>query len=180
VNRAHLDTSTQEPVIDGMVKHLAYDGLGRLVRVQSPFPSVETAQGRVRSEWFFYDGVRRIEEVVTDPLVSLEFADGGGGSTELGDAASEYGPDYDADPSAANMAFEQALTDDLLTFPDEVLAETRQWLAREYVWGPGDGPAGVDELLAQYAGGWGWDRGKPWWVLQDGGGDVAALWPTTG
>src|ERR1043165_9354681 len=119
VNRAHPGpSSASDPVPDEMVKHLAYDGLGRLVRVQSRFPSVETAAGRVRSEWFFYDGIRRIEEVVTDPLVSLEFADGGGGSTELGDAASEYGPDYDADPPAANMAFEQALTDDLLTFPD--------------------------------------------------------------
>jgi hypothetical protein len=42
------------------------------------------------------------------------------------------------------------------------------YLAREYVWGPGDW--GVDELLAQYDA----DR-RASWPLQDAGGDVIAL-----
>ncbi|MFZ4573927.1 MAG: hypothetical protein ACOYN0_05985, partial [Phycisphaerales bacterium] len=43
-------------------------------------------------------------------------------------------------------------------------------LEREYLWGPGDGVAGVDELLAQYD-----TTGKAWWVVQDGGGDIVSL-----
>ncbi len=49
--------------------------------------------------------------------------------------------------------------------------------AREYVWGPGDGPAGLDELLAQFDGPSG--LSKPWWILQDSGGDVVAQCETT-
>jgi hypothetical protein len=41
-------------------------------------------------------------------------------------------------------------------------------LAREYIWGPGDN--GLDELLVQYD----VDR-RPWWTLQDAGGDIVAL-----
>ncbi len=49
------------------------------------------------------------------------------------------------------------------------------YLAREYIWGPGDSHAGVDELLVQF------DQGRvPWWVIQDGGGDVVAVVETPG
>lgn len=47
------------------------------------------------------------------------------------------------------------------------------YLEREYLWGPGD--RGVDELLVQF------DRTaarKPWWVIQDDGGDVVAVCDT--
>jgi hypothetical protein len=102
VNRAHEEFPVTTPgvpnpvIIEEMVKHLAYDGLGRLIRVQSPFPSVEAAAGRVRSEWFFYDGIRRVQEVVTDPLVNLDFT-ATDGSPELQDAANDNGPDYDTE-----------------------------------------------------------------------------------
>jgi hypothetical protein len=43
-------------------------------------------------------------------------------------------------------------------------------LSREYIWGPGDGAAGVDELFVQFDA-----NRKPWWVLQDAGGDIVAL-----
>lgn len=59
-----------------MLKHYKYDGLGRLVETQSPYPDVETALGRLRTERFYYDGVRRIQEVVTDPLLMLGLAAG--------------------------------------------------------------------------------------------------------
>jgi len=48
-------------------------------------------------------------------------------------------------------------------------------LAREYIWGPGDSYAGVDELLVQFD-----HERKPWWVSQDGGGDVVAVVETPG
>ncbi|MBX3381871.1 MAG: RHS repeat protein [Phycisphaeraceae bacterium] len=57
-----------------MLKHYKYDGLGRLIETQSPYPDVETALGRLRTERFYYDGVRRIQEVVTDPLLMLGLA----------------------------------------------------------------------------------------------------------
>jgi hypothetical protein len=47
------------------------------------------------------------------------------------------------------------------------------YLEREYLWGPGD--RGVDELLVQF------DHTaerKPWWVIQDDGGDVVAVCET--
>jgi len=46
--------------------------VGRLVRTQSPWPNAESATGANRSERFFYDGVRRIQELVTDRLPTPE------------------------------------------------------------------------------------------------------------
>jgi len=51
-----------------------------------------------------------------------------------------------------------------------VSAATR--VSREYVWGPGDCYAGIDELVAQFDGE---SRQTPWWALQDLSGDVVAL-----
>jgi len=53
-------TGTTGLAIGAMVKHHTYDGVGRLVRTQSPWPNAESATGSNRSERFFYDGVRRI------------------------------------------------------------------------------------------------------------------------
>ncbi len=47
------------------------------------------------------------------------------------------------------------------------------YVEREYIWGPGD--KGVDELLVQFD--HTVDR-KPWWVIQDDGGDVVAVCDT--
>lgn len=58
-----------------MIKHFTYDGLGRLIRVQSPFPTPEASTGAVRSERFYYDGARRIQEIVTDPLATIGLAE---------------------------------------------------------------------------------------------------------
>ena len=48
------------------VKRYLYDGHGRLVETQSPYlgPGGKIA----REEHFYYDGSRRVQEVVTDPL----------------------------------------------------------------------------------------------------------------
>ncbi len=43
--------------------------MGRLVRTLSPWPSPEVASaGYVRGERFYYDGSRRVQEVVVDPI----------------------------------------------------------------------------------------------------------------
>jgi YD repeat-containing protein len=47
------------------VEHRTYDGLGRLIRVQAPWPT--TGTGYVVSRRFYYDGDRRIARVSTLP-----------------------------------------------------------------------------------------------------------------
>ncbi len=125
VNRAHESAGPGSPLVLGaLVKHYTYDGLGRQIQIVSPFAP---SGGPRRVERLYYDGIRRVQEVVGD-------------SDSAGVVSS--------------------------------------WsLAREYVWGPGDGPSGVDELLAQFDGPSG--LSKPWWILQDGGGDVVAQCETT-
>jgi hypothetical protein len=54
------------------VVHYTYDGLGRLIRKQVPTDSGQA----IRSEHFYYDGSRRIQEQVFEPLV---LPTGGGG-----------------------------------------------------------------------------------------------------
>jgi len=63
-----------------------YDGLGRLIKTQSPFPEPGSIEfpGLLRSERFYYDGIRRIQELVTDPVLNQHAAgDSGGGSPAL-------------------------------------------------------------------------------------------------
>ena len=55
-----------------LVKRYLYDGLGRLVRTQSPAGGGSS----VRTERFYYDGLRRIQEFVTEPLTPLVGIDG--------------------------------------------------------------------------------------------------------
>jgi hypothetical protein len=50
----------------------------------------------------------------------------------------------------------------------EPLPTALSGVEREYVWGPGDN--GLDEILVQYD----LER-KPFWMIQDGGGDVVAM-----
>ena len=51
------------------VLHYTYDGLGRLVRRQGPYPGYPNEK---RVEHYYYDGSRRIQEVMTDPVSSSE------------------------------------------------------------------------------------------------------------
>ncbi|MBX3382772.1 MAG: hypothetical protein KF864_04595 [Phycisphaeraceae bacterium] len=150
-----------------MLKHYKYDGLGRLVETQSPYPDVETALGRLRTERFYYDGVRRIQEVVTDPLLMLGLA-AESGNPELQQAVANAAPfgEVAADPQTATLESEE-----VQMMGGESLPAAVTTLHREYVWGPGDAWGwGVDELLAQY------DQGRrASWPLQDAGGDVIAL-----
>lgn len=161
-------------VIDELVKHYTYDGLGRLVRTQSPYPNPELgiSTGLLRSERFYYDGIRRIQVVVTDPIASLGEVEEGLGAGALsgpvgGGSGNPVAPeDPESDPDAAPVTLEQAQL--LMQGGGEgggggggvggagglnQLPQTVSTLAREYVWGPGDWHPGVDELLVQYAGG---------------------------
>ena len=50
------------------VKHYTYDGLGRLIRTQSPWPWPEANPIAAQSERYYYDGFRRIQKVLVDPI----------------------------------------------------------------------------------------------------------------
>ena len=157
-----------------MIKHHTYDGLGRLIRTQSPFPTpLQAAQGKVRSERFYYDGIRRIQETRLDPASNLGTALASEDSQEQQaaqtaltqtEAAVGYPEQVEIDAAAAPLGLEN----ELLALPaTEVLS-----LAREYVWGPGDAwhPATVDELLCYYG-----EQRTAYWPLHDASGDIAAV-----
>jgi len=166
INRASLDAQ-DEIVIGLLLKHYTYDGLGRLIRTQSPWPDPDTAEeGHLRSERFYYDGVRRIQEVVTDPVIGIEKALASN-DPELQQLALEsVDAGASLDGAAAPMVLEQGLGD--LGGDGPISLPTVTYLAREYVWGPGD--AGLDELLVHYD-----HQRLPTWPVQDAGGDIVAL-----
>ncbi|MBX3359544.1 MAG: hypothetical protein KF745_14080 [Phycisphaeraceae bacterium] len=167
-------------VVDQLIKHYTYDGLGRLIRTQSPFPDADTAAaGNLRSERFYYDGIRRLQEVVTDPLISLKGAELSQ-NLELQQMAAAGAPEaLEVDGDATPITFEQ-MQMNAFGGGGGAAPLLMTVLAREYIWGPGDAAPGVDELLVQYGSeGLGANqvsnRTKPWYVLQDAGGDVAAV-----
>ena len=46
-----------------------YDALGRLIRAQRPWPQPGPTGSYLRIEHYYYDGVRRLQEVFVDPVV---------------------------------------------------------------------------------------------------------------
>lgn len=170
-----------------LVKHYSYDGLGRLVRTQSPWPNPQEGPitKQVKSERFFYDGIRRIQELVTDPVLSTKGAllSGDPGLIELAEADGEVlGEEeeaqegdfvFDGDASSLKLEDGQAGANGSGGAPEgggPPEYELVTYLAREYIWGPGDSHAGVDELVVYFdANRW------AYWVLQDAGGDVVAV-----
>lgn len=67
------------------IANFNYDAFGRLVRTQRPIPTSAT---QVYTERYYYDGVRRIQEVHTDPLYNPT---AGGTDGETGEEESEAG-----------------------------------------------------------------------------------------
>lgn len=61
-NGTDLDTSD-----DTAVFAVDYDGFGRVAQRRAPWPNSDPALGLQRIESYFYDGVRRIQEVFNDP-----------------------------------------------------------------------------------------------------------------
>ncbi|HEX8876103.1 MAG TPA: AHH domain-containing protein [Phycisphaerales bacterium] len=150
------------PQLGWVIKHHTYDGVGRLVRTTSRLNPGDLSEGYAyagaggpyavvnRSERYLYDGVRRIQEIVTDPVVV-----------------------NNGDGDVSTMQEENQLTQGTnggggesgqLPSPSFTVTYCRA----ENVWGPGDN--GVDELLAQY------DRdAKPWYAAFDAQSDLVAL-----
>jgi RHS repeat-associated protein len=77
--------------------HCVYDGLGRMVATERPWPGLP--QNEERLIRYLYDGVRRIQEVIRDPISStgpLGSAGviGGGGYTTRTDREYVHSPHY--------------------------------------------------------------------------------------
>jgi hypothetical protein len=145
------------------------DAVGRLARTLSPYPDPDNwDEETLRSERYFYDGIRRIQEVVVDGLPTLAFAQSEPGLAAL--AASCLGAcQHDVDGDALPAALEaQLLIDDDPSPEPPVNPQLLVRLSREYIWGPGD--RGVDELLAQFD-----EFDAATFVLLDEGGDAIAL-----
>ncbi len=165
-------TVANHPVLPAaMLKHWKYDGLGRLIEVQSPYPDAEVSSGQLRAERFYYDGVRRIQELIIDPTPTIQLVlgegEGGGEGTLGGEATQSQGEGNE--PSADPETSTTGLTNAAVGGPTPVALSQ---MKREYIWGPGDRAwgGGVDELLVQY------DAARlAWWMLSDGGGDVVAM-----
>jgi len=175
VNEAFFDTSIEPdawaPVPDRLLKHNTYDALGRLIRTQSPYPNPEEETGLVRTERFYYDGVRRIQEVVVDPVYSGgEAAMSGDPALESLAAEAEGNSPTPTDGSTSPVVIEEGQMNPESGgngAPPPVVTT----LAREYVWGPGDN--GLDELWVYYD-----EDRNPSWGLMDGGGDLVGVCDT--
>ncbi|MFO0972174.1 MAG: polymorphic toxin-type HINT domain-containing protein [Phycisphaerae bacterium] len=149
-----VETGVVLPAYVGdLVVRYVYDGFGRLVEKTTPIerhgPTV------LRTKAFYYDGVRRIQEVLIEPVEGefdtiffLDEWDGGTSNTEL--------------PGEGG------------TGPQEIITSSGSflaWVDREYVWGTGE----TDELVCQF------DKlGRAMYVIQDAGGDVTGLLDDTG
>ncbi len=67
----------EDPQLEGApgrwLVHYTYDALGRLIRKQTPIRDGSTGDElAVRTGRYFYDGARRVQEVVTDPVIAIE------------------------------------------------------------------------------------------------------------
>jgi YD repeat-containing protein len=164
------------------VRAYNYDGLGRLTRAQSPYPDTSAAEGSNRIERYYYDGVRRIQERVVDPVPSLgEALSGamGGESQQAAQQSQQQSGVSNAaltlEDEATPLAVEGAQSNAASTPPPGeggTAPPPQAYPERDYVWGPGDGwgVAGTDELLAQF------DRTNALtFAITDAGGDLVAL-----
>jgi hypothetical protein len=158
------------PVLPGkMLKHFKYDGLGRLVEVQSPFPD-EESEGGLRVERFYYDGVRRIQELVVDPVETIELVLGGEGAPEEVVLEAQNSQGAPGEASADQTTSTAGMVTAALGGPPSTAPLSN--MNREYIWGPGDRAwgGGVDELLVQF------DLNRlAWYMLTDASGDVVAM-----
>lgn len=142
-----------------------------MIATQSPYPAAGPMSMGLRVERFYYDGVRRIQEVVADPEGTLGMMLMSGNAAEQSSAQSaqqatqQQTEGGEADESTQAMS-QGAQQNSATSNNGGQTPIYNTWLEREYIWGTGDGNAGLDELLAQFD-----HNRRPWFALQDAGGD---------
>ncbi|MFN0011305.1 MAG: hypothetical protein ACKVS8_06640 [Phycisphaerales bacterium] len=148
-------------VIGDLVKQFVYDGLGRMVETRTPIQSAATGGAQAAAPGA--DGS------ATPLLAERFYYDGVRRIQETSEVRGTLNP---SDGTRA-------------------VVEASRRFEREYIWGPGDGHAGIDELLALFEGAKAAEfdglsaeaaaaaslaaQSKPWWAIQDASGDVVAL-----
>jgi YD repeat-containing protein len=150
-----------------LVRHFVYDGLGRTIRVQRAAEGVMDDPGvsYVSSEFIFYDGMRRIADVLAAPVYDKYSALVTGGESGENQEESKQEAGHFVDGKTANTGFEHL----------ELGDTTYLQVHREYVWDPDPDYSpfgGVDTLVAYFDGA---DRDKPWYVIQSQQGDPVAI-----
>ena len=141
-----------------MLKHFVYDGFGRLIRTTSPAPEPDSAPSMVRAVNYYYDGARRVQEILSEDVASIA-ASQSSGDPQLEALASSSTPEPAPDGSNAPLALQMGQLNPV---------PYSRNIHREYVWGPGDN--GFDEILLQTD-----ELDHEHWCLQDAGGDLVAL-----
>lgn len=145
-----------------------YDGSGRLIRAERP---LSPNNAYLHTEDYYYDGVRRIQEVFTEPEGSglppceeeQQSAQGGGGildpEAEAGSGEIWIDPDGDGGAESSQTPCDPSGGGGPITYVS--------WTDREYVYGTED----VNEYLLQI----GVAAGTVYYVLQDANLNVVAL-----
>ena len=159
------------------VRHFTYDGLGRLIRSQSPYPQPSFDAYVARSERFYYDGLRRIQEVHVNPInVEESFAM----SAMTGEPGESGGPIagetqvIEEEIAAGNVTGQTPLAEQMnITIGPGPQVQFDTWIDREYVWAPGD--RGFDELVCQHTPANSMNAAKVDYALHDETGDLVAL-----
>jgi YD repeat-containing protein len=171
-----LEPGTNDYTLSGTpgswLAHYTYDALGRLIRKQTPVRNASTGtQTGIRTERYYYDGARRIQEVVAAPIELIEPFTGGGsgggepdpldGGTNIGEEMLAQGgeptqPGGGGSPGGGGGVGGIEIQD--------------VWLDREYVYVPSNAGGYVDEFIAQI------DRfNDVWFILQDANFNVLGL-----
>ncbi len=141
--------------------------------------------GRRQLDGLPHDGARRVQDAQYDPVSSMMMMMVGGDSGEQLLASEEMQTQADpvegapVDGSGMGISLAASMSGDSSgnfgSEPEDPIGTPvptylPRRVEREYIWGPGDGRGGVDELLAQC------DAARQLWpVLTDAGGDVVAV-----
>ena len=124
-----------------------------------------------RSERYYYDGIRRIQEVRVNEVFSQEESLLISSAPAVQQAAQQIenatnAEGVELEPSttpigveAEQLAFSMSESNSG-AFEGVIPFSVEPEIFREYIYGPGDGPGGVDEIIAMFDG---TNRAEGWW-----------------
>ncbi len=137
-----------------LICRYAYDAMGRLMWKQTP---INVGLTQLQRKDYYYDGVRRIQEVISRPRQIIE---------EIPEEALDLGTGEGNDESPVQMRGGSPPPQEIDPEPVPTPTVNEQWTDREYVYGPGY----VDEFILQI------DRlGRAMYMLQDPNYNVVAI-----
>jgi RHS repeat-associated protein len=142
-----------------LICRYAYDAMGRLMWKKTP---INVGLTQLQRKDYYYDGVRRIQEVITRPRQIFE---------EMPEEGLELGTGEGNDEAPVQMRGGSPPPQEIDPEPVPPPTVNEQWTDREYIYGPGY----VDEFILQI------DRlGRVMYMLQDANYNVVALVDASG